>query len=421
MDPKRTKLLGSVIAASTLVLALGAAPMIGFGADHLDAPNLTAPSMRPDADINDVYAFQGRNEKRTVIAVTTHPAAGAIAPLEYATDVKYTIKIDRNGDAQADVQYTAVFGEPKMNGRQPYKVVWRSGNRQRPVAHGTTGSVSDVRGGGKVFAGLRSDPFFFDLAAFQGSVLGTGTRAFCDGDEVDFFAELNTNAIVLQVPDKALGRNIGVWAVTTTDEGDRIDRMGRPAINTVFNSGDDKNRYNQGQPATDYQRFSDNVRGVLKTFSALDDEGAYTNAQTRGRRRPVERPRAHRRRDRRRAEHRDRRVRLRRPRRHRGDRKRLRRSPRRLPREVPVPREAARVAVHDRSAPGAPRPRSHRPIRGDSDPPRPPEPAGSIERHEEMGDGTHEAARGRRARGFGRDRRLHLPDAGSGTPAPRRA
>jgi hypothetical protein len=281
MDPKRTKLLGSVIAASALVLALGAAPMIGFGADHLDAPNLTAPSMRPDADINDVYAFPGNNEKRTVIAVTTHPAAGAIAPLEYATDVKYTIKIDRNGDAQADAQYTAVFGEPKMNGRQPYKVVWRSGNRQRPVAHGTTGTVSDVRGGGKVFAGLRSDPFFFDLAAFQGSVLGTGTRAFCDGDEVDFFAELNTNAIVLQVPDKALGRNIGVWAVTTTDEGDRIDRMGRPAINTVFNSGDDKNRYNQGQPATDFERFSDNVRGVLKTFSALDSEGAYTNAQTR--------------------------------------------------------------------------------------------------------------------------------------------
>ena len=102
MDPKRTKLLGSVIAASALVLALGAAPMIGFGADHLDAPNLTAPSMRPDADINDVYAFPGNNEKRTVIAVTTHPAAGAIAPLEYATDVKYTIKIDRTFVAGID-------------------------------------------------------------------------------------------------------------------------------------------------------------------------------------------------------------------------------------------------------------------------------------------------------------------------------
>ncbi len=97
----------------------------------------------------------------------------------------------------------------------------------------------EVAGGGKVFAGLRSDPFFFDLAGFQGSVLGMGDRRFCDADKVDFFAELNANAIVLQVPDAALGRTIGVWAVTTTDGGERVDRMGRPAIYTVFNSGTD--------------------------------------------------------------------------------------------------------------------------------------------------------------------------------------
>jgi hypothetical protein len=281
MHPKRSKLLGSAIAGSALVLALGAAPMIGFGADHLDAPGLTSPATRADGDINDVYVFQGRNEDQTAIVVSTHPAAGAIAPLEYATDLKYTVKVDRNGDAKADSQYTATFGAPRTSGRQPYSIVWRADGAQRRVAHGLTGRISDVRGGGKAFAGLRSDPFFFDLAAFQGSVLGSGDRAFCDGDEVDFFESLNANAIVLQVPDSALGRTIGVWAVTTTDGGDRIDRMGRPAINTVFNSGNDKNRFNAGHPASDYRRFSDNVRGVLAAFSALDAEGAYSNAETR--------------------------------------------------------------------------------------------------------------------------------------------
>jgi len=280
MDIKRKKLIGSSIAASALVLALGAAPMIGFGADHLDAPGTTSPDMRPDGDINDVYVFEGNNEGQTAIAVSTHPAAGAIAPLEYATDLKYSIKVDRNGDARSDSQYSVTFDKARENGRQAYKVVWRAGDEQHPVAHGLTGVVNDVRGGGKVFAGLRSDPFFFDLAGFQGSVLGMGDRRFCDGDKVDFFAALNSNAIVLQVPDSALGRNIGVWAVTTTDGGERVDRMGRPAINTVFNSGDDKNRFNNGHPASDYRRWSDNVRGVLATFSALDTEGAYTNAET---------------------------------------------------------------------------------------------------------------------------------------------
>lgn len=281
MNPKRTTLLGSAIAGSALVLALGAAPMIGFGADHLDAPGLTSPATRSDGDINDVYVFEGRNESQTTIAVSTHPAAGAIAPLAYATDLHYTIKIDRNGDAKADSQYTATFGQPRDSGRQPYAIVWRAGDDQRRVAHGLTGRIAAVRGGGKAFAGLRSDPFFFDLAAFQGSVQGMGERAFCDGDEVDFFESLNANAIVLQVPDSALGRNIGVWAVTTTDDGDRIDRMGRPAINTVFNSGDDKDRFNAGHPASDYRRFGGNVRGVLAAFSALDAEGAYSNAETR--------------------------------------------------------------------------------------------------------------------------------------------
>jgi hypothetical protein len=281
MEPKRRKLIGTSVAAAALVLVLGAAPLVGFGADHLDAPGTTSPQMRPDGDINDVYVFQGRNEHQTAIAVTTHPAAGAIAPLEYASDVRYTIKIDRNGDAVADSQYGVLFGEPRASGRQAYRVLWRAGDEHRRVAHGLTGEVNDVRGGVKVFAGLRSDPFFFDLAAFQGTVLGMGSRAFCDGNEVDFFESLNTNAIVLEVPDSALGRNIGVWAVTKTDDGDRIDRMGRPAINTVFNSGNDKNRFNNGRPASDYARFSDNVRGVLKTFSALDAEGAYSNAETR--------------------------------------------------------------------------------------------------------------------------------------------
>jgi hypothetical protein len=57
--------------------------------------------------------------------------------------------------------------------------------------------------------------------------------------------------------------------------------MGRPAINTVFNSGNDKNLFNHGRPATDFARFSANVIGVLKTFSALDTEGRYTNGQAR--------------------------------------------------------------------------------------------------------------------------------------------
>jgi hypothetical protein len=284
MNPKRRKLLGTSIAASAVVLALAAAPMVGFGADHLDAPGLTPPSSRADADINDIYAFQGHNESHTVLVMSTHPAAGAIAPLEYATDVRYVLQIDRDGNARKDVTYRVLFKEPRDNGRQRYVIVRAANGDSKKVARGWTGSHTDIRGGGKAFVGLRSDPFFFDLAAFQGSVLGEdNNRAFCDGDETDFFADFNVNAIVLELPDRKVGGEVGIWGETwQRGSNDRIDRMGRPAINTVFNSGADKDAFNRTGPYWDRRDFGDNVVNVLKTFSALDSEGAYSNAEANG-------------------------------------------------------------------------------------------------------------------------------------------
>jgi hypothetical protein len=273
-----------------MVMALGAAPMFARGADHLDAPGLTPPSARADADINDVYAFQGANPSRTVLAVTTHPLTGVVAPTAYASDVDYTLNVDRNGDAVQDLAYVWRFAAPN-GGSQAYTITRYTGINARTLAHGValgdgmTGTSSWIKGSARAFAGLRSDPFFFDLAAFQGAVLGVPNgRTFCDGPGgtgTDFFTPFNTNALVLEVPDDALGGQIGVWA-TTTDGSGQVDRMGRPAINTVFNSGSDKNDFNHGQPANDYADFSGNVRSVLQTFSGLDAEGSYTDAEADG-------------------------------------------------------------------------------------------------------------------------------------------
>jgi Domain of unknown function (DUF4331) len=283
---ERSRIVPAVV-ASALVFALGAVPLLSMGADHLDAPATMSPSGRNDGDINDVYVFEGNDPSRTVLAMTTHPAAGAISPLEYATDIAYKLKVDRNGDAVADIVYRVRFGAANDDGVQKYRVARRRGDGDlHRIGTGRTGSSTSLAGGGRAFAGLRSDPFFFDLAAFQGAVLGAPNgRTFCDqagGTEgIDFFESLNTNAIVLEVPDSALGSHIGVWATTSTGDEvrDRIDRMGRPAINTVFNSGEDKNAFNRGRPAKDRARFTGNVKSVLATFSALDDEGAYSNRQ----------------------------------------------------------------------------------------------------------------------------------------------
>ena len=278
--------LATMASTSVLALMVASAPHFAGAADHLDAPGLMPPSARADADITDIYAFQARNSHRTVLILDTHPGAGVIAPADYASDVNYTLNLDRNGDARADLAYNVRFGKGKGTGHgQRYVITkytgWHARNLSdgKVIAKGWTGSRTWGKEGTRAYAGTRSDPFFFDLAAFQGAVLGApNNRTFCDqpgGKGVDFFAPLNVNAIVIEVPDWRLGEHIGYWA-TTSDKSGRIDRMGRPAINTVFNKGADKNAFNQGNPKDDYANFSGNVIHVLEAL------GGYNETQATG-------------------------------------------------------------------------------------------------------------------------------------------
>ncbi len=284
-------------AVAVAMLAVAASPLAGFGADHLDAPGLTSPESRGDVDINDVYVFAGSGDT-TVLAMTTNPAAGALSPETYGTDVLYQLKIDTDGDAVEDISYKVRFGDPRADGSQRYVVKRAEGKqamKNRPsgkaVAQGATGTVVDLGGDGLAFAGLRSDPFFFDLGGFLGTVEGAmNGRALNDGMESDPFATFNTLAIVLEVPDAELASSIGVWATTHLEAGGawtQADRMGRPAINTVVNSSGPvvgapssaKNVYNAGVPADDVADFTGAVIAALQAYSALDAEGPYSTAE----------------------------------------------------------------------------------------------------------------------------------------------
>jgi Domain of unknown function (DUF4331) len=279
---------GALLGAAALTLALGGAPLLVTGADHLDAPALggltnAAGDFAPhsdhgDRDINDVYVFQGRNAARTVLVMTTNPAVN-LFNTTFGTNVRYAINVDRNGDAKQDLAYVWRFGAPNGSGAQSYTVTRYTGANARSYAMGvkwgsgsTGGSgIGTARDGAKVFAGTRSDPFFFDLTGFVGTVLGVGTDAL-GSNPTDFFTPLNTNAVVIEVPDGAIGAtNIGVWGTTSYRDGSSwvaADQMGRPAINTVFNtklvdpnSGQTKNRFNTTKPSQQRTAFG----GLFRT------------------------------------------------------------------------------------------------------------------------------------------------------------
>ena len=311
---------GALLAAAALTLALGGAPLLVTGADHLDAPALGgltdmggdfAPhSEHGDRDINDVYVFEGSNARRTVLAMTTNPAVNLFGGA-FGRNVRYIINVDTDGDVKPDIKYVWRFGA-EGDGGQAYVVQKYRGDGIRDLRKGKLvgfGSTADPDaavgiGDARVFAGQRSDPFFFDLTGFVGTVFGVGddNLEVIDDNATDFFAELNTNAVVIEVPDRELGGDkIAVWGTTMYRSGDEWvagDQMGRPAINTVFNTSlvdpnaaATKNAFNRVKPARQLTALDGqfrknivttltNINKVLGTDDAFGSSD-YTRAEAR--------------------------------------------------------------------------------------------------------------------------------------------
>jgi hypothetical protein len=254
----------AAIAGTALALV---APAFVSAADHLDG---TAVSANGAVDINDIYVFEGSDAGSTVLAMTLNPAAGVISGTTFDAGAEYRFQIDGDADAVADSTLTITF-DAVAGGAQAF-MVDRDGTT---IATGTTGETAAIDGGGQAWAGLVDDPFFFDLEGFRQlktTLLEAGTledaiSLICDNDpDTNFFAGFDASAIVLELPDVDVGGEVGVWAETAVD-GNQVDRMGKPGINTVFITGDpEKDAYNAAAPADDSAEYTDEVVGITSAI-----------------------------------------------------------------------------------------------------------------------------------------------------------
>ena len=290
-------------------------------ADHLDE-GLHSPAGDARIDITDIYAFHppradGQKLKRVVLAMGVNPL---LIERTFRAGARYEFLVDTNGDAIEDLVFRLTFSKPRGNGQQ--RVRLRQPLRMKGVprvrAKGRTEQIIHFDHGGRLFAGIRDDPFFFDLIAFLHDL------SFGNPANGDFFAGKNVSAIVLELPRRFLGKskNIGVWGRTLIpveddpddddddddehgDDDDReaddddddedeteagtrggaggrsrdhgfiqVERMGRPAINTVFMPKTLKQQFNRGHPADDRSLYTDIVKGVLKALGHYDDPTA---------------------------------------------------------------------------------------------------------------------------------------------------
>jgi uncharacterized protein DUF4331 len=276
-------------------------------ADHLDAPGLKPPNMDARVDICDVYAFQKPEDtNKSILVLNVNPVAPTYAD-SFAPEAVYELKVDTNADAVADIAYRFTFS-PKENGVQKATVKRVSGEQAKGTGNNGDVIFQDVPGyfgeektkeasiatttitttshdkgregkGGeeyRFFAGIRSDPFFFDLEGMKNDMQFTG---------VDTFLDKNVFSIVLEVPNSALGSNtkVGIWyrVLIPKDENPffQIDRMGRPFVNVAFTKGEDKDTFNRIEPTQDRELFTKKFADLLESFGH-STESAHKMALT---------------------------------------------------------------------------------------------------------------------------------------------
>ena len=264
--------------------------------NHFSADNLKFPGDDRRLDLTDVFVFQAaagpephhtllhRHHPGTTVLIMDSNPTSAPPPIpapvtgpEFYPGAVYRINIDTDGDNHADVAFTFTFSEYE-NGTQTGTAWYATGAQARqpepagemlassiPVSF--DGTAQPVQAGRiRLFAGLRSDPFFADVEGALHGFVWTGH---------DDFAGNNVDSIVLEVPDDMLGDGpvIGVWAsISRRSNGvlEQMDRGGNPTINPFINPDGEKNLFNSRQPA-------DDVANYLGPWSAiLENAGGYT-------------------------------------------------------------------------------------------------------------------------------------------------
>jgi hypothetical protein len=161
-------------------------------------------------DITDVYAWH-TDDGKVVAVVNFAGLQEAGMPATYDADMLYGIHIDNDGDAVPDIDIWARFGQ---NGNGDWGLQVSNLPGGDAVVEGPVEETIDAGGELRVYAGLREDPFFFDLDGFNATKM-SGTVMFNNMN--DSFAGLNVTSIVVEFDAAAAaGGSTGfqLWATS---------------------------------------------------------------------------------------------------------------------------------------------------------------------------------------------------------------
>jgi len=296
----------ALTALGGVLLTTGLVGLGGQGAaasSHREAPVISG---LPEYDNTDLYAFTSPDRRKKVTLISNwypfEEPAGGPNFYSFATDARYNIKIDNDGDTKPDRTFRWTFtdhyrtkdtflyntgavtsiNDPDLNFYQTYTLekITPKGTRTMlkngRVAPSFVGEASmpdygklrrdaiawngDTFSSGRVYAGQAEDPFFLDLRLFDLLYGGDLSEV---GD--DTLAGFNVNTLALQINKKALAKGrdmeanpiVGIWSTTDRRGADgkyrQVSRLGMPLVNEIVIPIKDKDVFNASKPSGDAQ------------------------------------------------------------------------------------------------------------------------------------------------------------------------
>lgn len=298
-----------LLACQLLLIALLSPNYVG-ASDHDDGEVDTKGRA---VSLTDLYVFREQDQNPSaaagdlILIMNTNPRSIARQQYYFGTSAVYDFHITRvaNNDAvptgKSNLMLRFSFSPNDANAVQAMTVTAIRNGAEVSTTTTTSGApivttplnsapvLNTVSIGGSnltVFAGLREDPFFFDVEQFfrvRAGALGLGPAVgFRPPEEaVDFAAGYNVNAIVVRVPRAflQLGSPVNTFDVWTTisvrDAGGnlmQVERLARPAINEgLIITQDFLNAFNSIPPSLDLSDAAAPVRTeAVATLNAVD-------------------------------------------------------------------------------------------------------------------------------------------------------
>ncbi|MGI8934490.1 MAG: DUF4331 domain-containing protein [Phormidesmis sp.] len=276
--------LKKTLGAGGLILGLAAAAGTATFVNASDHDDGETELKGRNLNLTDLYVFREGDQNLSaspdnlVFIMNTNPRSVARQQYYFSNKSRYEFMVSRVADkdatptGMADMTLRFEFAAPDANAQQAYTLtVLENGETVSTVSGQTTAlgnepivNSADVGGSMvKVFAGLREDPFFFDVEQFfrvRAGALGIGPAVgFRTPDQaVDFAAGYNVNAIAVQVPIALLkgsseATTFDVWQTISIGSGksfEQVERLARPAVNEgLVVTNDFLNTLNKVTPA----------------------------------------------------------------------------------------------------------------------------------------------------------------------------